>query len=316
MSSLTSPPVIEQEQSKTPRYATIQLIRGGQLKKIKININHPGDRSLWVSSLVELPPGPRSTLRVLAVDFFNVERGDVFPSCSTIARHTGYKRQVIQRHLKRLKNEGLITAVGTSTRGTVVYKVNVAGFMYSLPQEKPTEKPEKIDTLDHWRVVYQSHTRESDLDGMPEDIAEILFEESRETESYLMEQAAGDLCFMEQKRVENSVKNGKRPATLSDTHLQLKVTPPATLSDTNRKDNRTSLIDNRISLKREQPKKPARLSTTTSKSNGTIPWERMSNGVGSQLGSSNGHTRRQKPMRPEDFLDEDKAMRLEDFIEV
>ena len=236
MSSISSSPDARKEESKRPQFVTIQIKRGGKLKKQKLNLDFPGDRSIWVSSLENLPPGPRATLRLLVVEFYNVQRQDVFPSCSTIARHTGLSREAVTRHLKILRKQGLISPVGKTRRGVVIYKVHIHGLLKEVNPsvDEKTKTPDipawlkrNNKIMAHWRGIYNGENTEQDLKGMPEWVAVNLFEEGREE-------------YWE-TRVENPVDKGNLGVTKRHTYpLTCAKTShlPVTKRHTNRKGNR------------------------------------------------------------------------------
>ena len=214
------------EQIPKPRFVTVHLQRGGQLQKVRLNLNYPRDRSLWVSSL-DIKPGPKSLLRLLAVENFNVHLEDARPSVGVMARHTGYSMAAIHRHLKYLKAKGLLVPIETSRRGVVTYRVVIEGIL------RPVEAPPKNDEVEqpngqpqwlhrnaqvmaHWRWIYFGDPTEEDLESMPFWVAEILFEEGRQP-------------------VEKTVDMGNLPMSKRDT------SPPSPISkrDTSLSQNET-----------------------------------------------------------------------------
>ena len=193
MSTLSSSPDNHQEESNTPQFVTILIEgAGGTLQKRKINLSNPGDRGLWVSSLVDLPPGPSNTLRVLVNDFYSVARGDAFPSAKTLGRRTRYSTATIERHLKILREQGLLSPVGKTRHGVIVYTINIHGLLHEVKPivDKDEVKPKtpgipawltrNNQIMAHWRGIYEREGTEQDLRGMPFWVAESLFMEGRE----------------------------------------------------------------------------------------------------------------------------------------
>ena len=267
MSIISPSPDARKEESKRPQFVTIQIKRGGKLKKQKLNLDFPGDRSLWVSSLENLPPGPRATLRLLVVEFYNVQRQDVFPSCSTIARHTGFSTATIERHLKILRKQGLLSPVGRSRRGVVIYKVHINGLLKEAnPKTVETNTPawlkRNIRTMEHWRGVYKREGTEQDLHGMPFWVAESLFMEGREK-------------YWETK-VENPVdKENDLPQNDGGTPTDLPHNDGGTslkMRDKQKREQKRRF--NRSALKSQRPRSAAPFSTTKiKKSEGNDPSE-------------------------------------------
>ena len=80
----------------------------------------------WVFENSEATLGSRLVLLALA-DYAHDDGTMAFPSVQTLAAHTRMSERQVQRTLKRLAEEGHITAEGKSRAGTTVYSVTMGG---------------------------------------------------------------------------------------------------------------------------------------------------------------------------------------------